>query len=174
VVEKSIPINQVRIDWSRPWNEAHWKACTFAYKRAPFFQRYAALLEPFYQRQDILLADFTIELTIALARALGITHTRFMRSSEIEVSGKKTERLVQILTQIGCSHYISGPSARDYIEKDKFEAAGITLEYMEYNYPEYPQLHPPFDPNLSILDLLFMTGPEAMRYIGLPEEKRNS
>ena len=165
VVEKSIPINQVEIDWSKPWNEAHWKAFTFAYKRAPFFQKYAALLESFYQRHDILLADFTIALTIALAIELGISQTRFMRSSEITVTGKKTDRLVQILTQVGASHYLSGPSARDYIENDKFAEAGISLEYIDYNYPEYPQLHPPFDPFVSILDLLFMTGPEASKYI---------
>jgi len=39
------------------------------------------------------------------------------------------------------------------------------LEYVEYNYPEYPQLYPPYDPHVSILDLLFMTGPEALKYI---------
>jgi hypothetical protein len=164
VVEKSVPIKQVEIDWSRSWNEAHWKALNFAYRRAPFFQTLAALLEPFYQRHDVFLADFTIDLTVALARALGIQHTRFVRSSEIVQTGQKTDRLVQILVQLGAEHYISGPSAKNYIENDKFAAAGISLEYMEYNYPEYPQLHPPFDPNLSILDLLFMTGPDAMRY----------
>jgi hypothetical protein len=165
VVEKSIPINQVEIDWSKPWNKSHWKALTFAYGRAPFFRNFAPLLESFYQRQDVFLADFTIELTIALARELGIRHTRFMRSSEMEAAGQKTDRLVQILVQLGVKHYISGPSAKDYIEGDKLASAGITLEYMDYNYPEYPQLHPPFDPNLSILDLLFMTGPDAMKYI---------
>ena len=165
VVKDSIPINKVEIDWSKPWNEAHWKALTLAYGRAPFFHNYAALLESFYQRHDVLLADFTMDLTVALARGLGIQHTRFMRSSELEASGQKTDRLVQILVQLGAKHYISGPSAKDYIENDKFDSAGITLEYMDYNYPEYPQLHPPFDPNLSILDLIFMTGPDAMRYI---------
>jgi WbqC-like protein family len=165
VVEKSIPINKVEIDWSKPWNEAHWKALSFAYGRTPFFRTYASLLEPFYQRHDIFLADFTIDMTVALARVLGNQHTRFMRSSVLAANGLKSDRLVQILLQVGADHYISGPSARDYIENDKFAAAGITLEYMDYNYPEYPQLHPPFDPNLSILDLLFMTGPDAMRYI---------
>jgi WbqC-like protein family len=165
VVKKSVPIKQVEIDWNRPWNTSHWKALTFAYRRAPFFRNYAALLESFYQRHDVYLADFTIDLTIALARELGIQHTRFIRSSELEVVGQKTGRLVQILVQLGATHYISGPSAKDYIENEKFLSAGITLEYMDYNYPEYPQLHAPFDPNLSILDLLFMTGPDALRYI---------
>jgi hypothetical protein len=165
VVEKSVPINQVKIDWSRQWNTAHWKTLTFAYGRAPFFRNYTALLESFYQRQDIFLADFTIDLTITLARELGIHHTRFIRSSGLEATGQKTGRLVQILTHLGATHYISGPSAQNYIENEKFASAGIALEYMDYNYPEYPQLHEPFDPNLSILDLLFMTGPDALRYI---------
>jgi hypothetical protein len=89
-----------------------------------------------------------------------------MRSSEVVgIDGQKTERLIQILTKVGATHYISGPSARDYIEEDKFDKAGITLEYMTYDYPEYPQLYPPYDPYVTILDLLFMTGEEAPKYI---------
>ena len=37
----------------------------------------------------------------------------------------------------------------------------MTLEYMRYEYPEYEQLHPPYDPQVSILDLLFMRGEGA-------------
>jgi hypothetical protein len=81
------------------------------------------------------------------------------------VEGSKTDRLIHILSTLGADHYISGPSARDYIEEHKFEAAGITLEYMHYDYPEYHQLYPPFDPQVSILDLMFMTGPDALDYI---------
>jgi hypothetical protein len=172
-VTEGLPINRVRIDWSKPWASAHWKAITFAYGRAPFFKQYASLLEPFYARRDEFIADFTINLTVALARALGITHTRFLRSSEMTgVTGQKTGRLIQILQLLGATHYISGPSARDYIEKEKFDAAGITLEYIVYDYPEYPQLYPPFEPQVSALDLLFMTGDRAPDYIVRPEERR--
>jgi hypothetical protein len=51
------------------------------------------------------------------------------------------------------------------LEEPKFQEAGISLEYMTYAYPEYDQLHPPFDSNVSVLDLLFMTGPDASKYI---------
>ena len=119
-----------------------------------------------YQRHDEFLADFTIWLTIEIARRIGIANTRFIRSSDIpNVQGQKTERLIQILKDVDAKHYISGPSARGYIEKEKFDAAGITLEFMEYNYPEYPQLHGDFDPHVSILDLLFMTGRDAAQYL---------
>ena len=166
VVDQNRPIREVEIDWSKPWNKTHWKALTIAYGRAPFFAQYKALLEPFYQRQDVFLADLTIDLTIALARELGISQTKFMRSSEITgIDGQKTDRLIQILAKVGAAHYISGPSARDYVEQDKFDAAGITLEYISYDYPEYPQLYPPFEPQVSVLDLLFNTGDRALDYI---------
>lgn len=163
---QNIPINQIRIVWDDPWNEVHLKAIQQSYSKAPYFDRYRSLLETFYHRRDEFLADFTIDFTIALTRELGNTHTRFMRSSEIAgINGQKTDRLIQILQAVHASHYISGPSAQDYIENEKFEAAGITLEYMQYEYPEYPQLYPPFDPYVSVLDLLFMTGTEAADYI---------
>lgn len=164
-------IKDVKVDWSKPWASHHWKALTFAYSKAPHFRRYASLLESFYARRENLLADFTIDLTIALAREMGISQTRFMRSSDLsDIHGEKTDRLIQILTRVGARHYISGPSARDYIEADKFEQAGITLEYMDYNYPEYSQLYPPYDPYVSILDLLFMVGEQALSYIAPKED----
>jgi hypothetical protein len=165
-VTQGIMIKDVKIDWSKPWSKNHLKALTISYNKAPFFKKYLPLMETFYSRRDESIADLTIETTMALTRELGNTHTRFMRASELEgINGQKTERLIQILTRVGATHYISGPSARDYIEQDKFSAAGISLEYIVYDYPEYPQLYPPFDSNVSIMDLLFMTGEDAMRYM---------
>jgi len=165
VVVENTPINQIEIAWEQSWSERHWRAIQQAYHKAPFFNLYAPWLEEVYQRRPERLADFTIPITMEIAQKLGICNTRFLRSSELKASGQKTDRLIEILSALDATHYISGPSAREYIENKKFEAAGISLEYMEYNYPEYPQLYPPYDPFVTILALLFMTGPEASRYI---------
>jgi hypothetical protein len=165
-VTGGIPIKNVKIDWSKPWAKNHLKALTIAYGKAPYFKKYLPLIESFYIRHDETLADFTIATTEAIARTLGIRSTRFMRSSEITgINGQKTDRLIQILTRVGAKHYISGPSARGYIELDKFDAAGIALEYIKYDYPSYEQLYPPFEPFVSVLDLLFMTGEQALDHI---------
>lgn len=161
-----IAINTIKIVWDRPWNKEHWNSIKMAYSKAPFFSKYAGLVEEFYSRTPEMLADFTIETTISLARTIGIDHTRFLRSSEIEgVEGVKTDRLISILKKVGATHYFSGPSAKDYIENDKFADAGIKLDYMGYDYPEYPQMYPPFDPQVSILDTLFMMGPDTLKTI---------
>lgn len=43
---------------------------------------------------------------------------------------------------------------------------------MRYNYPEYPQLYSPYDPYVSILDLLFMVGEQALSYLSRPQENK--
>jgi hypothetical protein len=165
VVAKT-PIKDVEIDWGRDWASKHWATLRQAYaRRTPYFGRYAPLLEPFYARRASSLADFVIDLTVALARELGVGPTRFVRCSTLGVRGERVARLVGILREVGATHYLSGPSARDYIDPEAFASAGIGLEYMTYDYPPYRQLYPPYDPQVSILDLLFMEGPQAPGYI---------
>jgi hypothetical protein len=163
-VTNQLLIKDTKIDWSQKWNVSHFDTLRQHYKTAPFFNKYSALLQEYYQRKDTYLADFTIDFTIALARELGIS-TSFMRSSSFNATGTKTDRLVEILTQTGATNYISGPSAKDYLEEEKLLSVGINVEYMSYHYPEYPQLYPPFDAQVTVLDLMFMVGPEALHYI---------
>lgn len=161
-VTNGTPIKDVRIDWSKPWAKSHLKSLTVSYSKAPYFRKYLSFLESIFERRDEFLADFTIAISILLAQELGFTSTRFMRSSELSnIEGQKTDRVVDVLKQVGATHYICGPSASSYMEPEKFDKAGITFEYMEYNYPEYQQLHPPYDPFVTILDLMFMMGTQA-------------
>lgn len=162
---ESIPVKRIAIDDSVDWPRQHLAALTLSYARAPHFDAHRDWLQRVYATPPGLLADFTIATTIELARMIGIEKTRFLRSSTLGIGGKKTDRLVAILRELGATEYLSGPSARDYIEPQKFAEAGIDLQYMTYDYPEYPQLYPPYDPQVSILDLLFMVGAGAPSYI---------
>jgi hypothetical protein len=164
-VETGAPLNTIRIDWNRHWTKTHWTTIQQAYRKAPFFETYRELLQNIYGRRPEALVDFTIETTIEIAGLLGLADRRFARSSQLNAKGAKTDRLISILQEVEATHYISGPSARDYLEEDKLADAGISLEYMQYAYPTYRQLHPPFDPQVSIIDLLMMAGPEAARFI---------
>ena len=164
-VSKGMPINAARINPSTGWARKHWLTLSQSYHRAPFFDRHATVLENLYKQEWDRLADCTIAFTIALAKELGIAHTRYVRSSELGVAGSKTARLVGILQAVGATHYISGPSARQYLDEAALGAAGISVEYMAYDYPEYEQLYPPFDPHVSIVDLLFMKGSQATDFV---------
>ena len=170
-VMEGIPIKDVRIDWSKKWTKKHLSSLRFAYAKTPYLKNYLTWLESVYARRDEYLADFTIETTIELARMLGINQTKFLRSSSLKgISGSKTDRLIRILEKVGATDYLSGPSARNYLEEEKFVEAKIGLSFIEYDYPPYEQLHPPYNPYVSILDVLFMQGEKALEFI----EKRAS
>jgi hypothetical protein len=163
-VEHGTPIREIHIDPRSDWRRKHLVTLEQSYSRAPFFAEYRSFLTETYAREWDLLADLTVETTMALSRRMGIG-TRFVRSSELAITGERNQRLVDILTRLGVDHYITGPAARAYMDEALFAKAGIAVEYMTYQYEEYPQLYPPYDPQVSILDLLFMTGPEAGAHI---------
>lgn len=166
-ITNGTPINEIEFDKSQcGWREKHWKTIKQAYAKAPFFPQCENLLRKFYTGNESLLADFTINSTVELARELKIEKTWFRLASEFKATGRKTDRLLDILEKVGATHYISGAAAKNYIETEKFREAKIELEYMVYDYPEYKQLYPPFDGAVSILDLLLMKGgDEAGKYI---------
>ena len=160
-----LPIRDVTVADNNSWRRKHLSAFQQNYRKAPFWSSYWPLLERIYAMDVKNLADLTCESTIEIARALGIQHTRFIRSSELDAVGDKTDRVLDVLKKVGADHYISGPSAQAYIEDSKFSDAGITLEYMNYDYPEYPQLYGAFEGGVTIFDLLFNVGPDAPKYI---------
>jgi len=144
------------------WPREHLATLTRLYDRAPHFEHYRSWLERVYAAPPRLLADFTIALTIDIAGLLGIERTRTLRASELHAEGTKSARLVEVLEAVGATHYLTGPTAKAYLDVGLLAAAGISVEWMSYDhYPEYPQLYPPFDPHVSVLDLLFMTGDDA-------------
>lgn len=167
-----LPIHEARIMPADKWAKKHLAGIKQSYGKAPFFEPYRALVESFYAEPPALLADFTIDTTKKLAEALGLTKTKFLRSSELQLEGAKNDRLLALLTKVGATHYISGPSAKSYIDEAAFAAAKISLEDQVYDYPEYEQLYPPFDPQVTVLDLLFMKGPAAGDWIWGAQTKR--
>ena len=87
-------------------------------------------------------------------------------SWEFSEKSDPSERLLHLCQQVGAARYLSGPTARAYMQEAPFEEAGIEVSYMDYSgYRPYPQLFGPFDHHVSVLDLLLNTGPEARNYL---------
>lgn len=148
------------------WAAKHWKTIAAAYGKAPQFKWFAERFEPLYTSvPDTRLSLVNRRWLEAVCAALDI-HTTLTWSMDYAVAVGKTERLVSICQQAGADTYVSGPSARDYIDNALFQAAGLELQYFDYaGYPPYPQLHGPFEHHVSIIDLLCHVGPEAPKYV---------
>jgi hypothetical protein len=163
------PIDQVEIE--KPWADKHWRTLELAYRRAPFFEQIAPTVRAWYEQADkqSRLTDVNAIFLHGIAGMLGLK-TRIVRDAAYPAQGVKTERLLAIAGAAGAGCYLSGPSARAYFDESLFASAGIAVEWMDYaGYPEYPQLHGDFEHAVTVLDLLFNTGPEARRYFGARE-----
>lgn len=158
---RRIPICEIETVDS-DWPRRHLAALTRSYGKAPHFDEFRPWLERVYAEPPRLLADFTISLTLDILALLDI-HTPTLRSTSLNVSGAKTERLLAVLRAVGATRYLSGPSARAYLDVELLERAGIEVEWMTYDVPEYPQLYPPFDPHVTVLDFLFMAGAGGLK-----------
>jgi WbqC-like protein family len=158
-------IKDARVHWGRDWTRSHRDRIVRSYKRTPYFARYFPAIDASLSAREELLVAYTIPLVERLAAELGIA-SRTVRSSELGVAEQDpTRRLVRICEQLGADRYLSGPSAKDYLDEPQFTSAGIALEYMEYRYPAYEQIDDRFVPDVSVIDLLFMKGERAPDYI---------
>lgn len=158
-------IMDVEIDHSKNWVRKHLDTIQQSYGRAPFFRHYFGRFQEILHDAPPLLVDLDILLCRQICDWLGI-RTELRRTSELGCQGVKDEKLIAMMQAVGGTHYLSGPAAKAYIRPELWQQAGIALDYIDYPaYPAYPQIAEPFDPLVSVLDLLFMVGPEAPRHI---------
>lgn len=148
------------------WTSEHWQTWIHNYAKTPYFPTYRKLFEELYLGCTTLrLSEINYRFISSICKLLDIK-TKLSWSSDYRIIEGKTERLVDLCRQAKGTEYISGPNAKDYIEADLFKKANIKLTYMDYsNYPVYLQLYPPFEHGVSILDLIFQTGPDAPKYM---------
>jgi hypothetical protein len=157
------PMRDTRIDGSA-WADSHCKALAHNYRRAPAFAATAAWLEPLLRQPRTHLSVLNRALIEAVCARLGIG-TRLSNSWDYELQGQRSERLASICAQAGADVYVSGPSARNYLDVAAFERRGVAVEWFDYRgYPQYPQLWGAFEHGVCILDLLFHCGAEAPRF----------
>lgn len=139
------------------WQEEHFRTLYHSYRPARYFCQIEPLLHDVYRaRTWTRLSELNRYCIESIARLLGLT-TRFIDSKDLRLEGDRVSRLVSVLTQVGATEYLSGPAGRRYLEGSEglFEGAGVRLLYKSYDgYPIYPQLSQPFDPAVSVLDVL--------------------
>ena len=167
-------VNAVRLP-AGDWANRHWESIRHAYAASPYFETYAPMISRMLSAAPgQTLSVFNQACITTIARDfLGITRTKIVDSAEFQIGAAKQERILALLKAVGATSYLSGPAARDYLEPERFATEGITLEWKDYGgYPEYPQLYSQFEPAVSILDLLFSTGPAAGDYIWGWRKKR--
>ena len=145
---EKMPIREVEIDYTMPWQKQHWKSIVSAYKSSPFFDYYEELFIPHYTRKAKYLIDFNQRLMDTVAVCLGVS---------IEVP--YTDKYVMYSPGVRDFRNTISPKSRLRREDSDFFARPYYQVFSEKF---------PFQPNLSIIDLLFCEGTEAKKMILMP------
>ncbi len=160
-------LSEVQIDTKQPWRKKHWGALRSNYIKSPYFKGHETFFRQVYESSWERLNDLNYEIFSYLLKTLGIG-TRAVRSSELSLKGEGTERIVGICKELGAKAYLTGAyAAQVYLDPSLFEREGIKLLFQEFECPRYPQLYPEagFIPELSIVDLLFNSGPKSLEVL---------
>lgn len=128
------PMREMRLDYSKRWQHQHWISLVSAYQGSPYFDHYRDWFEPFYRKRYDFLVDYDLELTEMLLERL-----------KVDVRPQISERYVE-----------AAPGDLDLRPKEQKSPAFHAEPYFQVFSDRMP-----FEPNLSVADLLFAEGPAA-------------
>ena len=147
------------------WIQKHWQAIQTNYAKAPAFKNHKPWLEALYLNCHFTyLSEINYYFMQAILKFLGV-QTKLSKSCDYQLVEGKTERLISLVKQAGGTEYFSGPAAKVYLDEHLFHQESIKVSWMDYNnYKAYEQIYPPFEPGVSILDLILHQGKSALHY----------
>ncbi len=140
----------------------HLKTLALNYQKSPYFDQVAAFLFPILESPHENLCDLNIDIVTAILRYLNY-QGEIVRASSLSCVGKGSDLVLNICKAMAAHIYLSGQGGRHYMVMEDFDTSGIVVRFQQYETVEYPQLYPEtgFVRGLSVVDLLFNSGPES-------------
>jgi hypothetical protein len=140
-----------------PWKQSHKSTILDAYKNSINFKKGIDLIDKIYADDNTeKLSEFNIFWIKFIATEILGLKCKFLESEAITHGGVGSERILSICKTLSATSYISGPSAIDYLDLNKFKRNKIEVKFADYSrMPEYDQLHGSFVSEVSVLDMIF-------------------
>ena len=158
-------INEVTIDNEKNWSIRHKKSILYNYARAPYFDEIKDFIESIFEKKFQYLVDLNTEIIKFIMNELEIK-SKIVFSSELEISKKGTDRVLDICKAVDADHYITGTFwAESNLRVEEFKKSNIDVEFQKFQHPIYKQIHGEFIPEMSIIDLLFNEGRKEAKKI---------
>ena len=160
--DTSMAMKDIRISDHANWRHVHWNALLSAYGESPFFEYYQDDIRPFYEKKYDFLFDFNMEIMEKMIELLDIRPNVKVTDEYFPKKSVLSEELRMKSEEF--NGFVSGEIVdfRDAIRPKKPlpDADFTPVRY----YQVYEQKHG-FLPNMSILDLLFNEGNEAIFHL---------
>lgn len=149
------------------WQRMHWQSIESNYKKAPYFNDYAAPLQAMYldtvweRLIDLCWAQFNL-----FSGWLGLDK-KVVRMSEQPFEGNKDLLVLDHCRKLGGDAVVFGSQGKNYVNTGLFADEGIKVYFQDYRHPVYKQRFPGFESHMCVLDLIFNYGPASMGIITL-------
>lgn len=145
-------ILEVKIQDQEPWRRKLLRTVELNYCHSPNYQTMMKIIEPLITYETDNLRDFNVHAIKTLAAYLEI-NCEFHLQSELNVTGRATELLINLTQAVNCDTYLCGGGASGYQEDVLFQTNGIQLQYQ--NFVDAPHGNvDSFIPGLSIIDFM--------------------
>ena len=157
-------IREAQTDETQKWRAKHLSILRQAYARHPHGKVVLQLVERVLERPTRSLAEINVGLIEEFCRCLEI-RLPFARSSDLNVGGKRSSRVLQVCRHFQADTYLSAAGSREYIEEEGLlSAADLSVLYQDFVGTPYPQLGAAeFISHLSIVDVVSNVGFAAAR-----------
>ena len=155
--KNAVKLKISEVELPEGWETKHADVLRLSYGRAPQYKQIQQLIDELYLNNTHKTLSAFNQHTIKHISGLVGIDTKFVCSSDYDLRGDRVDRLINLLKDLEATEYISGPSAKDYLDgqENLFTENGIKLTYKKYGpYKEYEQLQQPFEPAVSMLDLI--------------------
>ena len=168
----SLAMKDIRISDHANWRHVHWNALLSAYGESPFFEYYQDDIRPFYEKKYEFLFDFNMEITEKMIELLDIrpkisVTSEYIQSEELKVKSEEFNGLANHKVQ-SSNHKVQSKEVQSIVDFREAIRPKKPLPDAEFESKRYYQVYEQkfgFQPNMSILDLLFNEGNEAIFYL---------
>jgi hypothetical protein len=160
--------SEVKLPENR-WEERHLNLFKISYQDTPSFDIAYEILKSAFDLKFSYLSEINQFIIKIISKEIIGKKTEFIVDSELIEESRyleRTSRIKRILEVTGATNYLSGPRAKEYIEKSDLNDAKVKIEYANYDgYPIYKQHGKLFHHNVSILDLISWEGNNTSLYL---------
>ena len=152
-------INKSSVDEKQNWKQKHVKLLRQTYSKHPFSNDLLPVCDVIENCDFQSLADLNVHLIEWFMMKLDIK-TECVLSSQLNISGKRTERIIKILEKLNADIYLSPQGAAEYLDLDDFvNQTCVNLTYQSFEPKQYQNYgHDKFESHLSIVDIVANIG----------------
>ena len=157
-IEGTIKTTRIANETQPKWKSKYLKTIEYSYKKYPFYDEVFSDICEIMDNDWDYISELNVALFQLFANKMNI-HPEFVFASDLDVSGNKSDLILDICKKTNTDTYIAGPSGRKYLDVQSFKDAGIEVVYNDYSHPEYSQKKATeFISHLSSIDLFMNHG----------------